>query len=210
MTVDEPDRAGLRAYYEQESRLRLRPSIGERRAAVRHDFVTLLGQEGRTSVLDLGAGPGGDGAGFTAAGCRYLGVDLAHGNGVAAAESGLTVIQGSVAALPVRGRSFSAGWSMSVLMHLSEGDMDRALAELARCLQPGAPALIGLWGDDGEARSVRIQGEGPMANQARDFVSRPFGHSRALIGRHLELEWTSRWPFDTDAEYHLFRARARA
>jgi hypothetical protein len=47
----------LRAYYEEEARLRMRKPVAGRRVGLRDDFVSLLNAEGRRSVVDFGAGP---------------------------------------------------------------------------------------------------------------------------------------------------------
>lgn len=108
----------LRAYYEEEARLRLRKPVTGRRVELRDEFLTLLRAEGRRSVVDFGAGPGRDGEALVIEGLDYVGLDLANANGVLAAERGITVVQGSVDAPPIRAESFDAGWSMSTLMHI--------------------------------------------------------------------------------------------
>ncbi|MFT5531457.1 MAG: hypothetical protein ACI91O_001481 [Candidatus Poriferisodalaceae bacterium] len=78
-----------------------------RRVELRDAFIELLQREGRSSVLDLGAGPSGDGQGFIDGGVRYVGIDLAHGNGVLAAESGIRLFRDRF-----RPRLFARGPSM--------------------------------------------------------------------------------------------------
>lgn len=106
----------LRAYYEEEARLRLRKPVTGRRVELRDEFLTPLRAERRRSVVDFGAGPGRDGEAFVTAGLDFVGLDLAHANGVLAAERGITVVQGPVDAPPCRAEFFDAGWSISTLM----------------------------------------------------------------------------------------------
>lgn len=78
-------------------------------------------------MADFGSGPGRDGEALQAAGHRFVGIDLAHGNAVLGHRCGLRVVPGSLVAIPIRSSSFDAGWSMSTLMHLDEADAATAL-----------------------------------------------------------------------------------
>lgn len=197
--------ADLREYYEAEARLRSRRPLRGRRRQLRDDFVDLLAEEGRRSVLDLGAGPGRDGEAFAAAGLRFVGVDLAHGNGRLAAEAGLVVVQGSAMAVPIRPSSIEAGWSMSTLMHLDDADAARATEELVAALRPGSPATIGVWGR--EVEGLVIDGDG-VPGRRRPFWIRSLDHNRSLVGAVAAIEEEWRWEaVSEDWDYHIFRVR---
>ena len=160
--------ADLRRYYETEAELRRRRGPVRRglRREVRAEFLDLLAAERRHSVLELGAGPGRDGEAFAAAGHHHVGLDLAHGNGRLAAEVGLTVVQASITAAPVRPGSFDAGWSMSTLMHLPPFDAGVALGELVGALRPGSPAVLGQWGREQEEEAVVADDDVPRPGPA--------------------------------------------
>ncbi|MGH1491673.1 MAG: class I SAM-dependent methyltransferase [Acidimicrobiales bacterium] len=196
----------LRSYYEEEARIEWRQSPSGRRVELRDQFLKLLSDEGRRTVVDLGAGPGGDGQAFTDAGHHYVGLDLAHGNGVLARRDGLTVLQGSIGAPPFRPGAFDAGWSMSTLMHIPTEQVEATLAATAKLLQPGAPLLIGLWG--GERRD--LIDEKKIAGQRRLFSLRPLDLNRKLIATCGTIEFESRWDSKNDGEeYQVFRLRTR-
>lgn len=195
----------LRAYYEAEARLRLRGELSARRVTLIDGFVELLRTERRTSVVEFGAGPGADGERFTAAGRSYVGVDLAHGNGRLAAARGVHVVQGDVAALPLRTGAFDAGWSMSTLMHLPADRVPVAARQMAAVLRPGAPLLVGLWGGDG----TDLIGEGRIEGQRRLFSLRTFERNAELLSAAGPIEWASTWDLAPDEwPYHVFRIRA--
>lgn len=195
----------LKDYYENEARLRLRRPLRGRRVELRDEYLDLLRREGRSSVLDLGAGPGRDGEAFRDAGHRFVGVDLAHGNGRLAAELGLPVIQGSILALPIATSSFDAGWSLSTLMHLDEEHAGRALAEMIGALRPGAPLLVGLWGREVEGSVVN---DTDIAGSRRPFHLRSRERNRRLVTAHGDLERADRWDAASDDwDYHVFWLR---
>ena len=197
--------ADLRSYYEREAELRSRRTLRGTRLGIRDDFLGLLADEGRSSVLDAGAGPGLDGRAFVAAGHRFVGVDLAGGNGRLAAEVGVTVIQGSITDLPIRPRSFDAGWSFSTLMHLPGPQAARAIVQLAAALRPGAPIMVGLWGREVEESIVD---EAVLPGQRRPFRLRSFERNRELMTAGAEVERAERLEALSESwDYHVFRLR---
>ena len=199
--------ADLRSYYEAEAEQGLRRELTGRRVELRDEFITLLREERRRSVVDFGAGPGGDVAGFDAAGMQALGLDLSHGNGVLAAANGLAVLQASLAAPPLRPASFQAGWSMSTLMHVPESDVPAALGAMAAVLEPGAPLFVGQWGGQlgDQIDTDKIEG------QRRLFSLRSFERNCLLLSGVGQVATSELWPVGPPGwEYHLTLVRIGA
>lgn len=195
----------LREFYEREASLRKRGPVGGRRAELRRRFLATLRTEGRSSIVDLGAGPGLDGTTFTAAGHSYVGIDLAFGNAVLASEVQIRIVQASIRALPIRSRSFEAGWSASTLMHLPSESASTALAEMVRVLRPGSPLWVGLWGSEDE-RSVTLRDE--TAECCRPFHLRCLERNRQLFANYTIVEDEDRWENAAPGEdYQIFRLR---
>ena len=198
--------ADLEDYYEKEARLRKRGSPREARVRLRDEYLALLDAEGRRTVVDFGAGPGQDGDGLEAAGFCYVGLDLAHGNGVLAAERGITTIQGSITAVPFGPASFDAGWSMSTLMHLDAADAALAVAEMVATLTPGAPFLFGMWGCETGASVTQSDG---VPGATRPFHVRTFDHNRTLLIEHGDVDRADRWVGASgEWDYHVLQLRA--
>ncbi len=197
-------RSDLRSFYEEEARQELRRDLTGARVSVRDKFVELLHREARTTVIDFGAGPGGDVGGFLEAGLTCIGLDLAHGNGVLAARRNMVVLQASIDAPPVRPASFQAGWSMSTLMHVPEAAVPSTVAAMAATLEPGAPMFVGQWGGElGDQISTEtIQGE------QRLFSLRSLDRNRDLLETCGQVEEAQIWPAGPDGwEYHLMLVR---
>jgi len=195
----------LRDYYEAEATARSRPEPGPRRRAIREEFAGRLVAEGRRSVLDLGAGPGGDHEPFTAAGVAYRGIDLAVENGVLAASLGRIVVPASLFDLPFATESFAAGWSMSTLQHVPDERIDDALAEFARVIEPGAPVTIGLWG--GRDEIIESESSTSGIQLPRHFTLRTHDRIAAILQGHLDVERTETFPAGpSDWEYHVATA----
>lgn len=193
----------LQAYYEEEAGRGLRrTSVTGPRLELRDRFIDRLATEGRRRVVDFGAGPGRDLGGFVEAGLDATGIDLAHGNGVLAAASGLRVIQGSILAPPIRRGSFDAGWSMSTLMHLPENEMALALAAMAEVLTKGAPLWVGMWGGD-----INETIDESIAGQRRRFFNRPLEANRNIVASVGEVEQANEWDFGETGLYHAIEVR---
>lgn len=191
--------AELARFYEEEAHLRRRGPAQGRRVEWLERFVALLVSEERRSVIDIGAGPGTDGAAFVAVGCTYVGLDLAQANGVLALERNLCVIVGSLFDLPVVDASFDAVWSMSTLMHVPDADVDRALESICRVARPGAPVMIGQWGGSLGA----VYSEGEPSGMRRLFDLRTVDRNRALLEAHGSIEQWEVWDTGPGGwEYH--------
>lgn len=196
--------ADLRSYYEEEARRGLRKELVGRRVSMRTEYIEQLHKESRTSVIDFGAGPGGDVEGFVGAGLRCVGLDLAHGNGVLAATRGLAVIQASIDAPPIKPASFQAGWSMSTLMHIPEVAVPATLSAMAAVLEPGAPLFVGLWGG-GQGDQIDVDA---IEGEQRLFSLRSFDRNRELLQTVGQMERSEAWPVRSGAwDYHLFVVR---
>lgn len=196
--------ADHRSYYEEEARQGVRGLLKGRRVELRADCLALLRRESRHSIVDFGAGPGRDAPAFLEAGHSYLGIDLAHGNGVLASERGINVVHGSIAAPPLRPASFDAGWSMSTLMHLPEAEVPTALAAMTESLRAGSPFFVAQWGG---SLGDHVD-ETKIAGQRRLFSLRSFERNRQLVSEAGEIEREEVWPVGPEGwEYHVFVLR---
>jgi SAM-dependent methyltransferase len=138
--------ADLTAFYEAEARAGLRGELDPMRVGIRDGFVELLHREGRSRLVDVGAGPGRDSVEFRDRGFGVIGVDLAPANVGLMHAQGINGIAGSLYALPFPDGSFDALWTMSTFVHVPHDRFDDAMSELLRVVSPGGPLAIGTWG----------------------------------------------------------------
>ncbi|NEE01521.1 class I SAM-dependent methyltransferase [Phytoactinopolyspora halotolerans] len=187
MTFDQPSvEQDLVTYYDQEATTRAQRDLSPERHAWRAQYTELLHSENRTTVLEIGCGPGRDGAAFASAGLTYRGVDLSPAQAAQARALGLDAQVASALDLPFAAASFDAAWTMSTLMHLVPGDLPRALKEIMRVLRPGSPLAVGVWGaaEDRQASWDDGTGFGPP----RYFNLRTDRTLRAELERHGTIE----------------------
>lgn len=155
----------------------------------RAQFIELLAVEGRQTVVEVGTGPGVDAQAFLALGLGVSGVDLSPEHVRRAREAGVEAYVASVLDLPFVDDSFDAGWTMSTLLHVADADVDRALAELVRVLQPEAPLAIGLWGGQDWEGTRQLDDIEPR----RFFSLRSDDRLREIVGRHGSVERFDTW-----------------
>jgi SAM-dependent methyltransferase len=176
--------ADLIAYYEAEARAERRTGQSELRIRLRRTFAQLLRSERRGRIVDVGAGPGLDVAGWEAEGFSAVGVDLAPATVEVMHRHGLSGVAGSLYQLPFRNAAFDALWSMSTFVHVPDDRFDEAITELVRVVQPGGVLGIGTWGgldfegvpESGDLRPYRF------------FSLASHRRWRAMLSQHGEVE----------------------
>ena len=178
------------AYYDQEGSARETMPLGAVRLAARDRFLALLAAEGRTTVLEVGSGPGRDAVAVAAAGFDVTAVDRSPGHVRLAAAAGVRAIVASVLAVPFAPATFDAGWTMSTLVHVPDARWDTALASLVGALRPGAPLAIGLWGGVDDERWQEPRGDLPT----RFFSRRSHDRVQDMLARHAAVESFETWP----------------
>lgn len=110
---------------------------------------------------------------------QAVGVDLSRGMLERARQRGLSVVQGSVTALPFADASFDTVYSMKVLAHVP--DIERALAEMARVTRPGGHLVLEFY----NRWSLR-------------YLARLAAGARQIGAAHRESDIPTRW--DTPRE----------
>ncbi len=176
--------SALIEYYDQEAALGLRTDLGPLRRDLRLSFSALLRNERRSTIVDVGAGPGRDATEFAADGLRVVGVDLGPANIAQLRASGIPGCVASVLDLPFSRERFDAVWTMSTLVHVPDADLDRALSELLVVAPAGAPVGIGTWGGfDWEGVSDR-----DTITPARFFALRAHDRMRTILESHATVE----------------------
>ncbi|HWC21184.1 MAG TPA: class I SAM-dependent methyltransferase [Flexivirga sp.] len=199
--------ADLRTFYDNEASSRRDNPVRPARVAHRDAFLRLLQAEGRSSVVEVGTGPGRDSIAFRDAGFAIRGIDLAPASVALCVEAGLDVQVASALELPFNTDDFDAAYTASTLLHIADDDLDTALAELVRVVRPGSPIAIGVWG----ALETREQRWGdPAYGPPRFFALRSDDDLRAALARHGAVETFETWPADDDSDLHYQWAVLRA
>jgi SAM-dependent methyltransferase len=205
---DDDDRdliADLTAYYEQDAPGRAARPLSEERVRRRELFVDGLLASGRTRVLEVGTGPGADAVALMSRGLVVVGVDLATEHVRIAREAGVDAHVAPAQRLPFADASCDAVWCMSVLMHMPDGEFDRALREMARVAVPGAPAAFGLWGGD-DVAGIHVD---DTIEPKRYFNWRSEASVRRLLEPYAHVDVFDAWTGPIGSTYQWVEVRFR-
>jgi SAM-dependent methyltransferase len=121
------------------------------RAEHRRAFAAALVDEGKSRILEIGAGTGHSSAYFSGEGFAVVATDLSPGNVERCRAKGLNAHVADFTDLDCPDGSFDAIWAMNCLMHTTDDDFTSAIDEMARVLTPGGLVLAGMWGGNGTA-----------------------------------------------------------
>lgn len=177
-------KADLVRSYNWDAPARNQRTLPDERVELRNRFVELLNEEGRTRLVEFGAGAGQDAEELMSAGLEVLAMDLSPENVERCRSRGIDARVGDFYNLDMADSEFECGWAMSTLLHVPDADFDHVLAELLRVLEPGAPLAIGLWGGfDFEG----IQ-EDDWADPKRFFSTRSDPRLKEMLGRQAIIE----------------------
>ena len=159
-------------------------TLPDERVALRETYIELLHREGRSRLIEFGAGAGQDAAALVEAGLDVLAMDLSPENVERCLGRGVEARVGDFYDLDIQDGAFEAGWAMSSLLHVPDADLDRVLEEISRVLSPGSPVAIGLWGG-GDWEGVF---ESDWADPPRFFSWRSDERLQRMLSVHFELE----------------------
>ena len=140
--------ADLRASYDG--------AVADRDAMVRQQFKLderavfldrlLVAEAG--SLLEIGAGTGQDSVFFRDAGLDVTAVDLSPEMVRRCQEKGLNAAVRDLKHLDFKPGSFDAVYTMNLLLHVPNDDLEDALLAIRTVLKPGGLLFVGLWGGE--------------------------------------------------------------
>ncbi|HET9223492.1 MAG TPA: class I SAM-dependent methyltransferase [Roseiflexaceae bacterium] len=117
-------------------------------ATIRQRFTALLAPGAR--VLDVGCGPGWEGAFLRDLGLRAYGLDRSRGMLAEARGLRLPLMLADMRALPLPGSSLDGLWASASFLHIPKRDGPAVLREFCRVLRQGGALYIGVKEGDGE------------------------------------------------------------
>ena len=112
----------------------------------RQQFLLLLQQEGKTSLLEIGAGTGRDGLFFQEQGMHVICTDLSPAMVELCREKGLQAYVMDFLNLDFPSDSFDAIYALNCLLHVPTRDLPTILQKLRELLRPGGLFFLGVYG----------------------------------------------------------------
>ena len=114
----------------------------------RSEFLKLLKEEGRQSLLEIGCGPGRDAQFFQSQGFQVLAVDNAPTMVRLTAEKGVTTQVLDCYNLDQIDETFDAVYTMNCLLHIPKKDIGHIFSLIATRLNRTGLMYLGLWGGE--------------------------------------------------------------
>lgn len=147
--------AELRKSYNQESAAKRNKMEKETwKVAERQQFLTLLQQEGKHTLLEIGAGTGTDSLFFQNNGLQVVCTDLSPAMVKFCCEKGLDAHVKDFLSLDFPPASFEAIYALNCLLHVPTNDLPAVLGKLRQLLCPGGLFFLGVYGSSEEEEGV--------------------------------------------------------
>jgi SAM-dependent methyltransferase len=146
--------ATLRTAYNREQAEQRDQAVKEAwKVTERQQFLLLLQQEGKASLLEIGAGTGNDGLFFRDNGMDVVCTDLSPAMINLCREKGLQAYVMDFLGLDFPPGSFDAIYALNCLLHVPTHALPAVLGKLRELLRPGGLFFLGVYGG--------IEQEGP-------------------------------------------------
>ena len=105
-------------------------------------------EEGRTTLLEVGSGPGTHGKWFADNGLTVACTDLSPEHVRLCREKGLEAFVAPFLEMDFGGRTFDAAFALNCLLHVPPADLPRALGRIRAAIAPGGLFFLGQYGGD--------------------------------------------------------------
>src|SRR6266581_6369244 len=136
----------LREFYDNQAEERDNSEYPAWKQLERQQFLTRLQQEGKTSLLEIGAGPGRDSKFFQDHGLAVISTDLSPEMVKRCQQKGLTAYVMDFLHLDFPPQSFDAIHALNCLLHVPTQDLPSVLQTLPGLLKPTGLFYLGVYG----------------------------------------------------------------
>ena len=134
--------------YEKYAYQRESSTTDEFKAQERSEFLKLLKEEQRKTILEIGCGPGRDAQFFQSQGLQVLAVDNAPTMVRLTAEKGVPAQVLDCYDLDQINETFDAVYTLNCLLHIPKKDIDHIFSLIVTRLNGNGLMYLGLWGGE--------------------------------------------------------------
>jgi SAM-dependent methyltransferase len=138
----------LRSAYDRNAEKRDQLEKSAWKLTERSAFLGRLRSEGKSRLLELGAGAGQDSLFFQDEGLEVVATDLSPEMVAKCRAKGLDAHVMDFLNLTFPPGAFNAGYTFNSLLHVPNRDLDSVLESIARVLAPGALLYLGVYGGE--------------------------------------------------------------
>lgn len=138
--------ASLREAYDRKAEKRDNKETSPWKLEERQRFLALLQEEGKRSLLEIGAGTGACSKFFQNGGLEVIATDLSPENVKRCREKGLTAYEMDFFHLDFPAGAFDAVHALNCLLHVPKKDLPEVLQAIRVLLKPGGLFYLGVYG----------------------------------------------------------------
>ncbi len=138
----------LKDSYNKHAHIREKNDMQEWKIRPRNLFLELMKNEGKTVLLDLGAGTGRDSCFFKGHNMNVTAVDLSGEMVKLCREKSIEAYELDFYNLGTLHRSFDAVWAMNSLLHVEKKSLPSVLQEIKGVLKPSGLFFMGVYGGE--------------------------------------------------------------
>ncbi len=197
--MDKRIRIDLREAYDRQASQRDASGISGWKSKERDDFLSLLKQEGKRTLLEIGSGPGRDGLFFQENGFDVTCIDLSPENINLCRRKGLKSYVMDMSNMFFHDNSFDAVYSLNSMLHLSKTELPGVLRTIESLLNPEGLFYMGVYGGN-DFEGIR---EHDWAEPERFFSYYTDDHLREVVSGVFEILDFRRIVYQEDADYHF-------
>lgn len=191
--------AELRNSYDRTAEEREQSPVAAWKTEERKYFLRMLQKEGKTSLLEVGAGTGKDSKFFQDNGLRVISTDLSPEMVKLCQAKGLTAYTMDFLHLDFAEGTFDAVYALNCLLHVPGRDMPSVLARIRSLLKAGGLFYLGLYGG--------LDREGPWPGDHHDpkrfFSYHTDEHLQEIVASFFELLYFRAIPLEREPDVHF-------
>ena len=138
----------LKQSYNKYAHEREKNQLQEWKVKLRDSFLKLILNEGKNTLLDIGAGTGKDSRFFMNNQIDVIAIDLSDEMIKLCVEKGIESYELDFYNLYKVGKKVDAVWSMNSLLHVEKANLNLVLQEIANVLNPLGLFFMGVYGGE--------------------------------------------------------------
>lgn len=196
----------MKRYYDTEASLRDSKSVKpEWKIKVRENFYNTVMQEGKKTLLELGAGAGYDSLFFMENGLSVTAVDLSKEMVSKCREKGIEAYELDFYNLSSLNRKFDCIYAINTLLHVPKNDLSKVLNEIDISLNEKGLFYMGLYGgEDKETEFIKSD----VSDAPRFFAFHSEEFLRTVLQEHFDVISFETLDLETDI-FHSVILRKR-
>lgn len=149
----------------------------------RKAFIDLIKRENKSSLLEIGAGPGRDSKFFMDQGLEVVATDLSSEMVKLCKDKGIRAYELEFDDLERINEKFDAVWALNCLLHVEKKKLPNILDKIKSVLKPSGVFFMGVYGGE-DSEGVW---EGDFYDPPRFFSSYTDAQIQKVVSQHFEL-----------------------